>query len=300
MAHNHSHGHDHNHDDTSSRNLSFAFFLNLFFTLAELAGGILTNSVAILSDALHDFGDSIALGVSWYLQKLSQKGRDQKYSYGYVRFSLLGAVIIAVVLIIGSVFILQKSIGRILNPQEVNARGMLIMAVFGILINGAAVLRVKKGTTLNERAVYLHLLEDVLGWVAVLIASVVMLFVDAPILDPILSIAICIWVLGNVYKNLKETFRILLQKIPEDVDVEKVQQDILKIDGVESLHDIHLWSMDGNEHIMTLHVVIADYVNFSRQVEIKSAIREICNSHGIHHPTIEIETTEENCELIDC
>ena len=225
MSHNHTHRHS-----RAAQNLSVAFFLNLFFTVLELAGGILTNSVAILSDALHDFGDSIALGLSWYFQRLSTKGRDRKYSYGYVRFSLLGAVIISVVLFIGSVFILKESFARLLNPQEVNALGMAGMAVFGILINGVAVLRVKKGTTLNERAVYLHLLEDVFGWVAVLVASFVMLFVHAPIVDPILSIAICIWVLSNVYRNVRSTFRILLQKIPEDVNVSGMEAELMTID----------------------------------------------------------------------
>ena len=219
-----SHSHDHNHAHGASGNLRIAFVLNLLFTIIELIGGVMTNSVAILSDALHDLGDSVALGLSWYLQKYSQKGRDEKYSYGYHRYSLLGAVIMSVVLIVGSIFIIQESISRIAAPQAVDAKGMMFLAIFGIVINGAAVLRLKKGTTLNERAVYLHLLEDVLGWVAVLIAGVVMLFVDIPILDPILSIAICIWVLSNVVKNVRSTFRILLQKIPDNVDLPRTRK----------------------------------------------------------------------------
>lgn len=290
----------HEAPDTSSRNLGYAFVLNLVFTLIEIAGGILTNSIAILSDALHDFGDSIALGITWYLQNLSKKERDEKYSYGYLRFSLLGAIIISVVLIIGSIFIVQESIKRVMDPQDVNAQGMFFLAIGGILINGFAVLRLRHGKSMNERAVYLHMLEDVLGWVAVLIGSIVMWFVDFPILDPLLSIGICIWVLSNVFKNLRETFRILLQKIPEDVDLDSLQKNILALEGVVSLHDLHLWTMDGREHIMTLHVVTKTQMDYPVLQELRDKIRRICNDHGVIHPTIEFETEAEYCELVDC
>ena len=220
MAHHH---HEHTH---STGNIRLAFFLNFFFAIIELVGGVLTNSVAILSDALHDFGDSVSLGIAWYLQKLSTKGRDRYYSYGYKRFSLLGAVFISVILLVGSVFVIKESVERIMDPQEPNAKGMFLLAIFGVLINGAAVLRLKKGSSLNERAVSLHMLEDVLGWIAVLIVSIVMMFVDLPVLDPLLSIGISLWILSNIYKNLKDTFRIFLQQVPQNIDLQTLENRI--------------------------------------------------------------------------
>lgn len=241
--------------ENSTKNIRTAFFLNLAFAFVELIGGIITNSVAILSDAVHDFGDSISLAIAWALQKKSNKAKDDKYSYGYKRFSLLSSVILSGILLVGSILILVEAIGRLFNPQEVNAQGMLWLSILGIIVNGLAALSVKRGKTLNERAVFLHIMEDVLGWIGVLVISIVMIFVNLPILDPILSISITIWVLYNVYKNLKATFNILLQAFPKNVDVKKLTKEIEAIDNVISIHDLHIWTQDGNSHVMTLHIV---------------------------------------------
>ncbi len=298
MSHNHSHGH-HHHDHGSTKNIRLAFFLNFFFAIIELVGGLYTNSVAILSDALHDFGDSISLGVAWYLQKFSEKKRDKFYSYGYKRFSLLGALFISVILLVGSIFVIKESVERIMEPQSPNAQGMFILAIIGVIVNGAAVIRLKKGSSINERAVSLHMMEDVLGWIAVLVVSIVMMFVDLPILDPLLSIGISIWILSNVYRNLKDTFHILLQQVPQNVDLGKLEEKIKSIDGVLSLHDIHLWTLDGEENILTLHVVLSENVNVARETEIKGKVREVCCESGIQHATIEFERSGEACSLIN-
>jgi len=176
--------HEHDHSHGSGKNLAWAFLLNISFCVIELIGGLLTNSIAILSDALHDFGDSISLGLAWYFQKISKRKPDSRYTYGYKRFSTLSALVNCLVLLTGSGFILYESIKRILNPIESNAQGMFVLAVVGVLVNGAAVVRLKKGDSLNEKVVSLHLLEDVLGWVAVLIGSIVMMFVDVPVWIP--------------------------------------------------------------------------------------------------------------------
>ena len=183
----HHHGH-HHHGDV--KNLGIAFILNVCFTIIEIVGGILTNSVAILSDALHDLGDSLSLGLAWYFQRLSEKGRDRNFSYGYKRFSVLGALITSVVLVIGSVIIIYSAVSRLQHPQISNGLGMLGLAVLGILVNGAAVVRLKGSSSVNSRAVMLHLMEDVLGWVAVLIGSLFIYFFDWQIIDPILSLMI--------------------------------------------------------------------------------------------------------------
>jgi len=273
--------------------------MNLGFTVIEIIGGIYTNSVAIISDALHDFGDTVSLAIAWYLQKISNRGRDRYYTYGYRRFSLLGAVFISVMLIVGAVFIIKESIERLMSPDEVNARGMMYLAILGIIVNGIAVLRLRKGTSMNEKAVYLHMLEDVLGWLAVLVVSIVMMFVDAPILDPLLSIGITIWVLFNVYKNLKKTFRIFLQEVPEDVDIEKVEKALNEIRGIRSIHDLHIWSLDGENNIITLHAVIDDNSPDETQQDLKREIRNTCEQFNIQHATIEFETEGEECIFED-
>lgn len=296
--HTHSH-HSHTHRSASG-NISLAFFLNLIFAFIELAGGLFTNSVAILSDALHDFGDSLSLGVAWYLQKLSKKGRDKEYTYGYKRFSLLGALFISTVLLVGSFFVIKECAERFMNPQVPNAQGMFFLAIFGIVINGFAALRLTRGGSISERAVSLHMLEDVFGWVAVLVVSIVMMFVDLPVLDPALSIGISIWVLYNVYKNLRETFRVFLQQAPQDVNIGQLQQSLLAIEGISSIHDIHLWSLDGESNVMTLHVVIKEDLSVADSHALKSRIRILLNEKKIAHATIEIESIGEECELLHC
>lgn len=276
--------------ENSTKNIRTAFFLNLAFAFVELIGGIITNSVAILSDAVHDFGDSISLAIAWALQKKSNKAKDDKYSYGYKRFSLLSSVILSGILLVGSILILVEAIGRLFNPQEVNAQGMLWLAILGIIVNGLAALSVKRGKTLNERAVFLHIMEDVLGWIGVLVISIVMIFVNLPILDPILSISITIWVLYNVYKNLKATFNILLQASPKNVDVKKLTKEIEAIDNVISIHDLHIWTQDGNSHVMTLHIVAEK--NYET---IKNKVREIAKTFNIDHVTIELEEEDSAC-----
>ncbi len=277
--------------ENSTKNIRIAFYLNLAFAFVELIGGIITNSVAILSDAVHDFGDSISLAIAWALQKKSNKAKDDKYSYGYKRFSLLSSVILSAILLVGSILILKEAIGRLFNPQEVNAQGMLWLAILGIIVNGLAALSVKRGKTLNERAVFLHIMEDVLGWIGVLVISIVMIFVNLPILDPILSISISIWVLYNVYKNLKATFNILLQAYPKDVDLKKLTKELKEIENVISIHDLHIWTQDGLSHVMTLHIVAEK--NYET---IKIKVRGIAKTFNIDHVTIELEDKYSSCE----
>lgn len=292
MAHNHSH----NHSDNAQKNISVAFFLNLIFAFIELVGGLMTNSIAILSDALHDFGDCISLGIAYVLQRKSNNPADNKFTYGYKRFSLLGSVFLSAVLVISSTFILIEAGKRLFEPQMVDAKGMLFLAILGIIVNGAAALRLRRGITLNERAVFLHIMEDVLSWIAILVASIVMMFVHLPILDSILSIGIAIWVLTNVYKNLRSTFKVMLQASPEGVDIELVKSEIETLPNVESIHDLHIWSQDGNSHVMTLHLV----TNVSETTTLKESIRNLAKKHNILHTTIEFERRNTECEYMDC
>lgn len=297
MGHNHNHSHG-----NSTGNIAVAFFLNLVFTIIEFIGGFYTNSLAIMSDALHDLGDSLSLGLSWYFQKKSTKGANKKYSYGYKRFSLLGAVINSIVLVIGSVFIIKEAIPRIINPENADAKGMMWLAVLGIIVNGAAVLKLKKGSSINERVVSLHLLEDVLGWVVVLLASIVMQFWDVPVLDPVLSIAIAGFVLYNVYKNIKESLRVILQGTPENISVEEIQQRIVSMEEIDNIHDCHLWTMDGEYNVFTAHLVIKNReLSWEKNHQIKQEIKQVLhNEFHLEHITLELEFASQECDYENC
>ena len=299
--HHHHHGHHHHHHDDDLENIKVAFFLNFFFTLLEIAGAFYTNSVAIMSDALHDLGDSLSLGLAWYFQKLSSKKRDVKFSFGYGRFSLLGAIVNSIVLVIGSIFVLYETIPRLLEPEPVNAKGMIAFAILGILVNGAAVLKLKKGSSINAKVVSLHLMEDVLGWVAVLIGIITLLFWDFPIIDSIMSLLITLYILFNVYKGFKHSFQVLLQGVPANLDVEKIREEMKKeLSGISSIHDIHVWSLDGQYNILTMHLVVNEFGTPEEIKKIKSDARKKLGDLGIDHATIEIETADEDCGFQNC
>ncbi len=296
-GHSHSHLHGHAHD---VENIKMAFFLNFGFAIIEIIGGFFTNSMAILSDSVHDLGDSLSLGMAWYFQNFSKKKSNKKYTYGYKRFSLVGAMVNAIVLTVGSVMILLETIPRLFNPEHADPKGMIFLAILGIIINGMAVLRLKKGTNLNERVVSLHLLEDVLGWVAVLIGAIIMLFADLPIIDPILSLLIAGFILFNIFKNLKELFRIILQGSPLNIDIDKAIDKIKELDEVANIHDLHSWSVDGEYNVTTLHVVLRNNNALSDNAEIKQNIRNILKEENIQHTTIELEYEKEECEMKNC
>jgi len=288
---------NHQHDKQSTGNIRTAFFLNLFFTILEIFGGLWTNSIAILSDALHDLGDSFSLGLAWFLNKYSHRKADEKFSYGYRRFSLLAALINTIVLIIGSIFILSEAIPRIFNPQHSNAQGMVLLAIAGILINGFAVIKLKGGGSINVRVVMWHLLEDVLGWTAVLIVGIVLLFKDIHVLDPALSILFTLYVLFNVIRNLKKTLRLFLQGVPENISITQLEEEIKQIPGIKSVHHTHIWSLDGEHNVLTTHVVVGQLVEKNDSMKIKKEIDNKTKHLSLEHTTIEIEYENEDCRL---
>jgi cobalt-zinc-cadmium efflux system protein len=281
------------------KNIKLAFFLNLGFVIFEIVGGLWTNSMAIISDALHDLGDSFSLGLSWILEKYSGKKKDEKYSYGYRRYSLFAALINSLILITGSVYILSKAVPRLFNPEQPDAKGMVLFAIVGIIVNGVAALRVRRGKSLNEKIVALHLFEDVLGWAAILIISIIMIFKSIPILDPVLSILITIYILYRVIINLKKTFSVFLQAVPEGISIKKIEEEILKIENVVSIHHTHVWSMDSLNNVLSTHIVIKDGTAAEEINGIKRKVREIINPLGLEHSTIEVEYESEFCRLRD-
>ncbi|MGA9533780.1 MAG: cation diffusion facilitator family transporter [Anaerolineales bacterium] len=290
------HGH-HDHGRSGGR-LRAAFALNLGFTVLEVIVGLWTNSVAILSDSVHDFGDSITLGLSWYLEHYAGRQEDTRFSYGYRRFSLLGALISTIVLLSGSLWVLSKAIPRLIQPEHTNAEGMTLFALVGIAVNGLAVLRLRgDGTTMNARVVAWHLLEDVLGWVAVLIVGVTLLFVDIPILDPILSIVFTGYVLYNVIRNLRGTASLFLQAVPEEMELDAVIERFRQLPHVQATHHTHIWSLDGEHHVLTAHIVVEDETTPGEIVDIKCDLRALTQEFSLEHTTFEIEYESEECGM---
>lgn len=255
---------DNHKNHGENRNIKTAFFLNLGFTILEFFGGLYVNSVAIISDALHDLGDSLSLGLSWYLDNKSKKGATKSYTFGYTRFSLLGALINSVILILGSIFVINEAMGRILNPEHTDAYGMLIFAVIGVSVNGYAAWRLSHGNTLNEKVVSWHLLEDVLSWVAVLIVSVVLIFEDIHYLDPALSLFITAYVLWNVVKRLKETVHLFLQGTPGDINIDEIDAIFLELENIKNTRRLYLWSLDGKNHVFTAHLIFEEAPDYPR------------------------------------
>ncbi len=278
----------------TEKNIFVAFILNISFSIFELFGGIFTNSVAILSDSLHDLGDAISIGISYFMEKKSKKKANKKYTYGYIRYSVLGGVITTTILLVGSILVIIGATKRIFNPVEVNYSGMIIFAIIGVILNFIAAYVTKDGDSINQKSVNLHMLEDVLGWIVVLIGSIIMNFTDIRIIDSLMSIGVSIFILVNAMRNLKKVIDIFLVKTPKEIDVDELEKHLLKIDGVDDIHHIHVWSIDGFNNYATMHIV-----SKSKDIsKIKKEIREELEEHNICHAIL--ETEEEACGDREC
>ena len=283
-------------EKSTEKNILVAFVLNLFFSLVEIAGGLFTNSVAILSDAIHDFGDAFSIGVSYFLERKSKKKPDETYTYGYLRYSVLGAFITTIILTIGSIVVLIGAIYRIIHPVPLHYEGMILLAILGIIINFLAAYKTREGDSLNQKAVNLHMLEDVLNWVVVFIGAIVMKFTDITYIDSIMSIGIALFLLKQALENLKNILNLFLAKVPSHLHVDEIKKELLKISKVKDVHHIHVWSMDGVHHYITLHVVVSNVKDF----EIKSLVKEKLETLGITHATVEMELPQDDCHEKEC
>jgi len=298
-GHHGNHGHHHHHGTVS--NIKVALFLNLGFAILEIFGGLWTGSVAILSDAVHDLGDAFALGSAYVFERLAQRQPNQRFSYGYRRLSLLSALFTAAFLLVGSAFVLSAAIPRLLAPTTPKLSGMLGFAVLGVAVNGYAAWRLLRGGgTMNERVISWHLIEDVLGWLTVLIGTLVMMVVDLPIIDPILSIVFTLFIVFNVLRSLWGTLHLFLQGAPKDIDLKKLKLDITSLDAVRSVHDLHMWSLDGESHVLTVHVVVEQDLSLSGLEVIKKDVRRLVAAHGNIHVTVELELEAVACPAVAC
>ncbi|NTU92558.1 MAG: cation transporter [Chlorobiaceae bacterium] len=296
--HDHDDGHGHHHHHHAAGSIGTAFFLNLGFTVVEIIGGFLTNSTAILADAAHDLGDCFALGQAWYFERLSEGKGNARYSYGYKRFSIFGALVSTVLLLVSSLFILSTAIPRILNPTRPDAGGMVLLAIAGVAVNGLAMFRLSKEKGMNSRVVALHLLEDMLGWIAVLVVSIVLLFFDLPVLDPILAVLITLYILSNVVRNLKSMLPVFLQAVPDNVSLDTIIHEIEVMERVQAVHHAHIWSLDGEHNVFTAHLVLDCQPAAGEYAAIKDSIGAVVRRHGLYHSTVEIEFPGEVCRNV--
>ena len=278
----------------TEKNILVAFLLNISFSILEFFGGILTNSVAILSDSIHDLGDALSIGISYILEKKSKKKADNNYTYGYIRYSVLGGVITTTILLVGSILVILSSINRLFNPVDINYNGMIVFAIIGVILNFLAAYVTKEGDSINQKSVNLHMLEDVLGWIVVLVGAIIMNFTDIKIIDPIMSIGVAIFILINALKNLKVVLDLFLEKTPKDIDIEELKHHLISIDEVEDIHHIHVWSIDGYSNYATMHIVTKS----NNIKDVKRKIREELSEHNICHAII--ETEEEACDDLEC
>ncbi len=277
--------HNHEHHEKATGNLLFVFILNITFNVIVILGGLITNSVAILADCLHDLSDTISIGLAGVLEHVSQKNPNENYTYGYQRFSILGAVITSIFVIIVSVVVVYESISRLLCPVAPEAGWMLLVAIVGIIFKGVSVFKLHKGETINEKVILFHLLGDVFGWIAILVISVILMFWNVSFLDPLLSLIISLWLLYNMGKALHESVCVLLQKSPKNVDVDEIKSQIEGLNHINNVLDIHLWSLDGIDSILTLKINIDDVNNGD---DVKKEIYTIASKYHIVDTTVDI------------
>jgi cobalt-zinc-cadmium efflux system protein len=288
-------GHEHEHGRGESSRIGIAFALNLTFAVIELIGGFLTNSVAILSNALHDFGDAMAIGFGWISSRQALRAPDVDYTYGYRRLSLLSALVNGIILSVGSVLVIAHALPRLWDPQPPAVGGMFALALLGLAINGFAALRLRGGHTHNEKILSWHLLEDVFGWFAVLLGSVIIHFTGWIRVDPLLSIAFALFILFNVVRNLRNTLRLFLQVSPDRALTARIRDTLETLDGVAGSHHLHLWSLDGHHHVLTTHLTLQRNLDSAQQLLLKENIHRSLEPFALAHTTIEFEFPAEIC-----
>ena len=268
-----------------------AFFLNLTYAIVEFIAGGVFGSSAVLADSIHDLGDAITIGISAFLETISNREEDNRYTLGYKRFSLLGALVTSIILMIGSVLVILENIAKIFHPQPVNDEGILWLGIIAITINILSSLVVGKGKTKNESILTLHFLEDTLGWVAVILMAIVLRFTDWYILDSLLSLVISIFILTKALPRFWSTLKIFLDAVPEGVETGDLEKDLEALTNVKSVNQLSIWSMDGLENNAIIHICIKDW---EKIMETKEAVRQFLEERGVQNITIEVDSSQIN------
>ena len=271
---------------SSKRAVWLTFFLNLSFAIVEFIAGGIFGSSAVLADSVHDLGDALAIGVSAFLESISNREEDSRYTLGYKRFSLLGALVTAVILMTGSGMVILENVSKLFHPQPVNEEGLLWLGIIAISVNVLASLVIRKGQTKNESILSLHFLEDTLGWLAVILMAIVLRYTDWYILDPLLSLVISFFILSKAIPRFWSTLRIFLDAVPEGVNIQKIKTDLAELDHVASINQLNLWTMDGLEKNAIVHVCL-EHV---KHMEVcKESIRDLLKERGFQNVTIEVD-----------
>lgn len=283
------------HSHQPQHQILLAFLLNFGFSIYEFIGGSFTGSTAIMSDAVHDFGDAISIGLAYFFEKKSTKHPNEYYTYGYIRYSLVGGLLTTLILLIGSTFVIYNAVVHLLNPAPINYGGMTILAIIGVIVNLIATYITRDKNSLNQRSVNLHMLEDVLGWAVVLAGTIIMSLTDITYLDPILSILVALFILKHALVNLNEIFAVFLEKTPANISLAKIKKQLLEISTIKDIHHLHIWSLDGVHHCATLHVITPQ-----PNAKLKHQISSILAKQQISHLTIEFEDLNEHCTTQKC
>jgi cobalt-zinc-cadmium efflux system protein len=288
----HKHGHDHSHGDLKGRNLAIAIVLNMGITLAQVVGGFISGSLALMSDAMHNFSDVLALIISWFASKLSKKDQTTAQTYGYKRAEILAALINAVSLIVIAFFLLKEAISRFSDPIEVQTGLVMILGGLSIVLNGLSVLLVQKDAkdNMNMRSAYLHLLSDMISSVAVVLGGLAMYLWDVAWVDSALSIGIALYLVYSSWGLIKESVRILMQFAPTKVNLEDINREIQNIPEVNNMHHVHVWQLDDKQINFEAHISFKNDLNLSRVNEILHQIEHVLDDKfDINHVTLQPE-----------
>lgn len=280
-------------------NIKIAFLLNLAFSIVEAIGGILTNSISIISDSLHNLGDSITIGINYIFEKKSKKLPNKEYSYGYLRYTMLGSLIASFILLIGSVVIIYNVVPRLIKPLSVNYDAMIIFGIFGLLINLYATIKIM-GSKEKDKKINTHMIEDTVIWLFILTGSICIKVFDAVIIDPILSLLIAIYILYQVYKYMKNIYNIFMEKVPKNVKIDEIKKDIEENENIDNVHHIHIWSMDGVNNYMTAHIHLNKVLSEEEIIKTKNDVKNKLMEDKINHITLEVEYFNERCDSSKC
>ncbi len=280
-------------------NIKIAFLLNLAFSIVEAIGGILTNSISIISDSLHNLGDSITIGINYIFEKKSKKLPNKEYSYGYLRYTMLGSLIASFILLVGSVIIIYNVVPRLIKPLSVNYDAMIIFGIFGLLINLYATIKIMRSKD-KDKKINTHMIEDTVIWLFILTGSICIKVFDSVIIDPILSLLIAIYILYQVYKYMKNIYNIFMEKVPKNVKIDEIKKDIEENENIDNVHHIHIWSMDGVNNYMTAHIHLNKVLSEEEIIKTKNDVKNKLMEDKINHITLEVEYFNEKCDSSKC
>lgn len=280
-------------------NIKIAFLLNLAFSIVEAIGGILTNSISIISDSLHNLGDSITIGINYIFEKKSKKLPNKEYSYGYLRYTMLGSLIASFILLVGSVIIIYNVVPRLIKPLSVNYDAMIIFGIFGLLINLYATIKIMRSKD-KDKKINTHMIEDTIIWLFILTGSICIKVFDLVIIDPILSLLIAVYILYQVYKYMKNIYNIFMEKVPKNVKIDEIKKDIESNENIDNVHHIHIWSMDGVNNYMTAHIHLNKILNEEEIIKTKNDVKNKLKEDKINHITLEVEYFNEKCDSSNC